>query len=73
MSERTEQELRDLSQRAARVLGKLPNVHSVGIGGRERAGQPTGELVIKVFVSTKKPVAEISASEGVPAQFRQGP
>jgi hypothetical protein len=69
MSERTEQELRELSQRAARAIGKMPNVHSVGIGGREKAGRPTGELVVKVFVSKKRPNADLAPSERIPAQF----
>jgi hypothetical protein len=69
MTERSEQEYRELAARAVDALGRLPNVHSVGIGGREKAGRPTGELVVKVFVSTKRPIADLAPSERVPATF----
>jgi hypothetical protein len=65
----SEQELRELAQRAAERLTKLPGVHMVGLGGREKDGRPTGQLVLKVFVERKRPLAQLSASEIVPAEF----
>ena len=59
--------------RAAAVLRKIPGVHSVGIGGRERAGQPTGEPVIKVFVVKKRPLNELPPDQIVPAAFEGVP
>jgi hypothetical protein len=60
---------RALTKRAAERLLRIPGVHSVGIGGREKGGRPTGELVLKVFVERKRPLAEIQASEVIPPEF----
>lgn len=60
---------KDLVRRAVDAFRGLPGVHSVGIGGRERGGEPTGELVLKVFVSAKLPREKLSAKEMVPAEF----
>ena len=38
----------------------------VGIGGRERAGRPTGEIVLKVFVRTKRAREELDPAAAVP-------
>src|SRR5437588_7474487 len=59
----------DLVRRAVAAFRGLPGVHTVGIGGRERAGRPTGELVLKVFVSAKRSSSQLSAREIVPATF----
>jgi hypothetical protein len=58
-----------IKRRAAAVFRKIPGVHSVGLGGRERQGQPTGEPVIKVFVLKKVPVSELAPDQVIPAQF----
>lgn len=60
---------KDLVQRAVDAFRGLPGVHSVGIGGRERSGCPTGELVLKVFVSAKLPREKLLPKEVVPADF----
>ncbi|WP_283138995.1 hypothetical protein [Rhizohabitans arisaemae] len=59
----------EIKDRAASRFLALPGVTAVGIGGRERAGRPTGELVIKVFVQRKRPAAELAAGELIPASF----
>lgn len=66
---RSEAEYRALSIKAAAELLKLPGVHSVGIGGRMRHGQPTGELVIKVLVTRKLSPADLPAEARIPAEF----
>ena len=66
---RSEAEYRELARRAGEALLKLPGVHSVGIGGRERAGTPTGEVVIKVMVERKLPRSELQAGALVPDEF----
>src|SRR5262245_16232779 len=58
-----------IKDRASAVLLKIPHVTAVGIGGGERNGQPTGEIVIKVFVERKKPRGEVPPSEMIPASF----
>jgi hypothetical protein len=58
-----------IKRRAASAFLKLPGVHSVGLGGRERSGQPTGEPVIKVFVLKKVPVSDLSPEHVIPATF----
>jgi len=66
---RSEEEYRALAKRAAEQLLKLPGVHSVGIGGRETDGQPTGEIVIKVFVTRKLPRGDVAAAALVPTEI----
>ncbi len=61
--------LRAVKERAADLLMTLPGVTGVGIGGRERGGAPTGELVLKVFVERKRPPAELAAGEILPTHF----
>jgi hypothetical protein len=56
-------------ERAAEHLMRIPGVTGVGIGGRERNGVPTGELVLKVFVERKRPLAELSPGETLPTHF----
>ena len=71
MTSRSEAEYRALAQRAMAAFRSLPNVHAVGIGGRERAGKPTGEIVLKVLVDKK--TDELDPSERVPATFEGVP
>ncbi|UXY32069.1 hypothetical protein [Streptomyces sp. HUAS TT20] len=58
-----------VKERAADVLMRIPGVTGVGIGGRERDGSPTGELVLKVFVQRKRPLAELTPGEALPTWF----
>ncbi|MFG2350175.1 hypothetical protein [Streptomyces phaeochromogenes] len=58
-----------LKERAAAQLMRIPGVTGVGLGGRERAGRPTGEIVLKVFVRRKRPLAELTPSQTLPPQF----
>ena len=69
MSEPSDKEYRDLIQRAVAAFKNLPEVHSVGLGGRMRNGKPTGELVLKVFVSNKRDPSNLSPAELVPKEF----
>ncbi|HEY1307859.1 MAG TPA: hypothetical protein VGF24_30110 [Vicinamibacterales bacterium] len=62
-----------IKERAAAILLRIPHVNAVGIGGRERHGQPTGEIVIKVFVTKKKPAAEVPSEELIPSSFEGVP
>ncbi|HEY1307860.1 MAG TPA: trypsin-like peptidase domain-containing protein [Vicinamibacterales bacterium] len=59
-----------IKTRAAAVFRKIPNVTAIGLGGREREGRPTGEIVIKVFVKRKKPPHEVPPREMIPPQFQ---
>jgi hypothetical protein len=62
-----------IKTRAAAVLRKIPNVTAIGMGGRERDGRPTGEIVIKVFVNRKKPPHEVPPGEMIPSHFEGVP
>lgn len=62
-----------IKDRAARSLMRIPNVTGVGIGGRERNGVPTGEIVIKVFVARKLPIDQVPAEERIPVSFEGVP
>ncbi|HKE97910.1 MAG TPA: hypothetical protein VKG45_03120 [Actinomycetes bacterium] len=58
-----------VKNRAAAQFLSIPGVTAVGLGGRERGGRPTGELVLKVFVARKRPAAELTPGETLPPQF----
>ena len=47
-------------------LKSLANVVGVGVGPKMRNGQPTGEMAVKVFVSRKVPLDELSEADRVP-------
>jgi hypothetical protein len=50
-------------------LMKLPNVVGVGVGFKQKNGQPTDEIVLIVNVSEKKPQADLSAQALVPSEL----
>src|SRR6266542_2385036 len=58
-----------VKDRAAALFLQIPGVTAVGLGGRERGGQPTGEVVLKVFVARKRPAAELTPGQLLPEQF----
>src|SRR5262249_8481971 len=62
-----------LVRRACAAFRHLPEVHSVGIGGRTRGGKPTGERVLVVYVTTKRPREELAPDALVPAEFEGVP
>ncbi len=61
-----DEDYRLIKDRAAPQLFKIPGVNIVGIGGREKAGQPTGERAIKIFVTEKKPIEALPPDEVIP-------
>ena len=65
----THDELMAAKDRAATVLLRLPNVTSVGIGGRVRAGQRIPELVLKVYVDAKVSADQLAAADRIPAEI----
>jgi hypothetical protein len=65
----THDELMAAKDRAASVLLRLPNVTSVGIGGRVRAGQPVSELVLTVYVDAKVPSDQLARTERIPPEI----
>jgi hypothetical protein len=62
-----------LKDRAADQFLNLPHVNAVAIGPRERNGQFTGELAIKVFVTRKTPAATVPPDELIPPSFEGVP
>ena len=66
-------ELFAIKDRAAERLLGVPGVTGVGVGGRERGGQPTGEVVIKVFVSGKRPAEQVPPEQLIPAEIEGVP
>lgn len=66
-------ELFAIKDRAAERFLAIPGVTAVGLGGRERAGRPTGEVVIKVFVADKRRPHEVSPDELIPPEFEGVP
>jgi hypothetical protein len=69
----TDDEYKAIARRAYAVFKQLANVHSVGVGGRERNGRPTGEVVLKVFVSSKKSSAALPPDQMIPPEFEGVP
>jgi hypothetical protein len=69
----TDEELLAIKERAAAQLMRLPGVNGVGIGGRVRGGERINELVLKVYVTTKRPPQEVEPAELIPAQFEGVP
>ncbi|HEX3480804.1 MAG TPA: hypothetical protein VHT91_37565 [Kofleriaceae bacterium] len=65
----SDREWTELAQRAARAFAAIPNVHSVGVGGRRRDNRPTGEPVLVVLVSEKLPRERLASHARVPAVF----
>lgn len=65
----SDDELVALKNRAVTQFLSIPGVTGVGLGGRERGGRPTGEVVLKVFVARKRPAGELTPGELLPAQF----
>ena len=64
-----DEELIELKERAAAQFLDVPGVTAVGLGGRERDGRPTGEVVLKVFVERKRPAAELTPGQLLPPEF----
>jgi hypothetical protein len=62
-------QLIELNDRAAAKFLTIPGVTAVGLGGLERGGRPTGEVVLKVFVERKRSATELTPGELLPAQF----
>jgi hypothetical protein len=58
-----------VKDRAAAQFLTIPGVTAVGLGGRERGGRPTGEVVLKVFVARKRPAEDLTPGEALPRQF----
>ena len=69
----TEAQYFAIKDRASRRLLALPHVNAVGLGGREKNGQPTGEIVLKVFVTRKKPAGDLPADDLIPASIEGVP
>jgi hypothetical protein len=62
-------EIRDVKARFRQRLLAIPGVHCVAIGPKLVSGRLTAEPVIVVFVTKKKPLAEIRPEEVVPAEI----
>lgn len=64
-----DEELIELKERAAAEFLRVPGVTAVGLGGRERDGRPTGEVVLKVFVERKRAAADLDPGQLLPREF----
>jgi hypothetical protein len=50
-------------------LLKKANVLGVGVGLRQRRGQPTEEVALVVLVTRKRPAAELAPSDLIPPEI----
>jgi hypothetical protein len=62
-----------VKRRHERLLMRMANVVAVGVGYRQRGGQPTDEVAIVVSVSRKLPVAELRPGTGIPSRLEGVP
>src|SRR5687767_11201798 len=69
----TDEEYLAIKDRAAERLLTIPHVNAVGIGGRNKGGKPTGTIAIKVFVTRKKPAADVPPEELIPESIEGVP
>lgn len=69
----TDEELLAIKDRAAEQLKGVPGVTGVGVGGRVRGGERIPELVLKVYVESKRPPEQLEPSQLVPAEFEGVP
>ena len=51
-------------------LLRMPGVHGVGVGRRQVKGQLTDEVVIRVYVTKKRPAHELAPSELIPSAIK---
>jgi len=58
-----------IKARYEKQLMKLPNVVGVGVGFKQKNGQPTDEIVLVVNVSSKKPLAELDRKDVIPTEL----
>jgi hypothetical protein len=65
--------IRQVKARHEFALLAKKNVVGVGIGFREKAGQPTEEMALVVSVSKKLPPSEIELSDRIPAEIEGVP
>jgi hypothetical protein len=61
--------IKDVKNRNRHFLMSFPNVVSLGIGPKIQKGVPTGTTAIKVFVSRKLPLSDLSQAQCVPEQI----
>ncbi len=73
MSEQVVQHAQDVKRRHEAELLRKPNVVGVGIGYRQRGGQPTNEVSIVVSVKKKVPAAQLKGGDQVPASIEGVP
>jgi hypothetical protein len=64
---------RQVKSRHEAELMRRPNVISVGVGLRQRAGKPTDEAAIIVTVRKKLPPSQIRPGEAFPAELEGVP
>jgi hypothetical protein len=63
------QQILAVKRAAQGQLLAIPGVHSVSIGAKFVAGKSTPEWAIQVYLVKKRPAAELSAAELIPAQI----
>jgi len=55
-----------IKERVADRLLAIPGVHAVGVGEKITAGERTGETSVRVYVTRKRPLADVAPDERVP-------
>jgi hypothetical protein len=61
--------IRAVKAQASERLLAIPGVHSVAIGAKKVGGEKTAEPAIVVFVTSKKPLGELTPQEVIPAEI----
>jgi hypothetical protein len=58
-----------VKRRVEQSLLAIPGVKGVGLGGKLKAGRPTGDPAIIVYVGDKKPACEVPVDQLIPAEI----
>ena len=64
-----EENLDEKLEEARRILKRIPGVHGVGWGYKQRAGEVTQQLAFRVYVYEKKPLEALPESHVIPTEL----
>lgn len=65
-----DEEYHAIREAAEAEFGKIPGVHSVGIGACYKDGRVTGEIAIQIFVDKKKREGDLAPEHILPKSYR---
>lgn len=70
---KTQEELLKLRPEVEQFMKQYPGVVGVGLGFKMRSGKMTEEIAFRVYVTEKKPLAQLKPEEVIPASYNNVP